>query len=97
MDRLKLGDGTWLKVHSRPECQGRNCCIHNPSEHPLKNAPLRWRTDRGFMERVCPHGIGHPDPDDLEFKRDLLGDHFKAFGFEVHGCDGCCTGEAFDG
>jgi hypothetical protein len=31
------------------------------------------------MERICPHGVGHPDPDDV-FATDT-----------VHGCDGCCT------
>jgi hypothetical protein len=26
------------------------------------------RTDRNnLMERVCPHGIGHPDPDSMEW------------------------------
>lgn len=39
--------------------------------------PLNWRGDRGLIERRCPHGIGHPDPDTV--------------GDTVHGCDGCCT------
>jgi hypothetical protein len=34
------------------------------------------------MERICPHGIGHPDPDDPAFKNPIEG---------VHGCDGCCS------
>lgn len=32
-------------------------------------------------ERTCPHGVGHPDPDDV-----LNED-------KVHGCDGCCHPE----
>lgn len=36
-----------------------------------------WRADRRIMERLCKHGIGHPDPD----SRDPDG---------THGCDGCC-------
>lgn len=30
-----------------------------------------------MMERMCPHGIGHPDPDEITLD-------------VVHGCDGCC-------
>lgn len=51
----------------------------------MRSFPQLWRTDRGVMERVCPHGVGHPDPD--EVYRDI--DDF------VHGCDGCCEG-AYD-
>lgn len=43
--------------------------------------PIRdshWRDDRSFMERICPHGVGHPDPDD---------EHADP----IHGCDGCCN------
>jgi len=48
--------------------------------------PLWWRSDRGFFERTCPHGIGHPSPEDVEFWLDG-GQEFRA----VHGCDGCCN------
>ena len=44
------------------------------------------RTDRhNLMERVCPHGIGHPDPDSLEW----LG-RIGVPDDGVHVCDGCC-------
>ncbi len=40
----------------------------------------------GLTERICGHGIGHPDPDSLSWlDRDRPG-HVLA----VHGCDGCC-------
>lgn len=39
--------------------------------------PQHWRGDRHLMERICPHGVGHPDPDDINPDG-------------VHGCDGCC-------
>lgn len=93
MERFKLANGRYLLVHSKKECRGRFCVIHNPSEHPLSKAPLLWREDRGFMERLCPHGIGHPDPDDLAYKKSILGDHYEAFSFDTHGCDGCCIRE----
>jgi hypothetical protein len=35
---------------------------------------------------MCPHGIGHPDPDSVAFF-EKNGDT----GFGVHGCDGCCS------
>ena len=36
-------------------------------------------SDGHFTERLCPHGIGHPDPDDTRAAK------------RIHGCDGCCT------
>lgn len=44
------------------------------------------RTDRNnLMERVCPHGVGHPDPDSLEWLSRI-----GARDDGVHACDGCC-------
>jgi hypothetical protein len=34
------------------------------------------------MERICEHGVGHPDPDDLRVIRDRI--------MGIHACDGCC-------
>lgn len=75
-----------INVHSRDRCEGQACVIHNPSDHKMRDWPLNWRGDRGLMERICPHGIGHPDPDDLAYQDP---DGSKAIG--VHGCDGCCA------
>ena len=36
-----------------------------------------YRDDSGRIERLCPHGIGHPDPDDPDAPW-------------PHTCDGCC-------
>jgi hypothetical protein len=88
-DIIGLHDGRTMLVHMPTACEGRACCIHNPSMHVLDTAPLTWRSDTRTMERVCPHGIGHPDPDDLAWKRVELGDD-EAWGFGIHGCDGCC-------
>lgn len=79
MERYKLvGSDRVLLVHPKTQCAGQHCCIHNPSDHHMKDWPQNWREDRGIMERICPHGIGHPDPDDPTTDK-------------VHGCDGCCT------
>lgn len=73
-----------LMTHHVNDCAGPNCCTHNPSDHPLRDAPLNWRGH--VMERLCPHGIGHPDPDDLAYRRST---GREAHG--THGCDGCCV------
>lgn len=83
---------TVLQTHPASVCESDpSCCLHNPSEHALKDAPLNWRADRRLMERICEHGVGHPDPDDLAFKRRTLAPEvYKSYAFAVHGCDGCC-------
>lgn len=81
-----------LHVHDRIDCEGRRCCIHNPSEHKLANAPLMWRSDAGpmgKMERLCDHGVGHPDPDDVDY-RSTHGDPNAWLWADTHSCDGCC-------
>ena len=67
-----------LRTHAAGTCLGEFCTIHNPSDHHMKAWPQTWRGDRRLMERICPHGVGHPDPDDLNPDT-------------VHGCDGCCS------
>lgn len=76
-----------LKVHGKAVCYGEYCCVHNPSDHPLKDAPMNWRADLRIMERFCKHGIGHPDPDDASYRKQRDG---KRFTGTTHGCDGCC-------
>jgi hypothetical protein len=91
-DLIFLHNGRVLETHAESSCLGEFCCIHNPSEHPLDTAPLNWRSDLRLMERICEHGVGHPDPDDLAFKREHLpADIYEKYGFELHGCDGCCS------
>jgi hypothetical protein len=83
MDGATL-ENTDLIIFAHPKfvCVGRPCTIHNRSDHVMRSFPQHWRSDRAIMERICPHGIGHPDPD--EYKLALS----KYEG--VHGCDGCC-------
>lgn len=56
------GQRLWA-IHPIEKCEGRPCVIHNPSNHAMVEMPTFWRDDRGIMERTCPCGIGHPDPD----------------------------------
>lgn len=67
----------WFTCHSDTQCKGEFCTMHNRSDHSMRSFPQNWRTDRGIMERICEHGVGHPDPDEITTDR-------------KHGCDGCC-------
>lgn len=91
MDEFEAFDLTFvraglLRVHTADQCAGRKipCCIHNPSDHHMVTWPQNWRGDRGMMERLCPHGNGHPDPDDLSVRTTSWA--------RLHGCEcGCCA------
>lgn len=82
-----LPDGSVMEnVHPAAVCEGRPCVMHNPTDHHMREWRMRFRNDTGVCERICAHGIGHPDPDSLAYFRDERG--LKMMG--VHGCDGCC-------
>lgn len=92
-------DGRWVtgcgevvgRIHPVEDCEGRACVIHNPSDHSMRSFPTHWReagpwdVKPSHVERTCPHGIGHPDPDDLAYWASV---GVTAMG--IHGCDGCC-------
>ena len=48
----------------------------------MRDWPQHYREDTGVTERICPHGVGHPDPDQA-----WPADDWRW----VHGCDGCCA------
>ena len=75
---ILVGGQALRNVHDESVCRGRNCCIHNPSNHHMVGWDQNFRFDTRIMERICEHGIGHPDPDNP-----------NAVGYR-HGCDGCC-------
>lgn len=81
--QLENSNQVLMNVHSLDECLGDYCTIHNMSDHHMRSWRQHWRADWGFMERICEHGIGHPDPDEylLSIRPGIAG---------VHGCDGCC-------
>lgn len=89
------GAGKKLRVHEANEDCANGCCIHNPSQHSLKDAPLVWRVAGPFdfkpshMERMCVHGVGHPDPDALAYLH-RSGEQSLSDVLATHGCDGCC-------
>ncbi len=72
-------------VHPMDSCVGEPCIIHNPTDHHMRHFKLHWREDRRIFERICPHGVGHPDPDQWFFWRKTNQEWQGR-----HGCDGCC-------
>lgn len=90
-DIIGLRDGRTMLVHPPTACERTPCCVHNPSAHPLSAAQLSWNAFTRSMERTCQHGRGHPDPDDLAYKRSVLGAEFARH-FAFHDCCGwrCC-------
>ena len=90
--RVKILGGS----HHPTQCEGEGCVIHHPSDHHMVEWPLNWRPKTEsfeiggpLMERVCQHGVGHPDPDHIAAVRKTLGEAV-ADADQVHGCDGCC-------
>ena len=70
--------------HDPALCAGRGCSQHHPSKHHMRTWPKVWREFYGYSDRMCSHGVGHPDPDDVV--------HLQALGeaWTEHACDGCC-------
>lgn len=66
-----------LRTHPESVCAGREipCVVHSPSDHHMRNWPLNWRSDTQVMERTCPHGSGHPDPDHMAYVLSLTPEH----------------------
>ena len=74
---------TLMHCHEETLCRGDFCTLHNRSDHHMRSFPQHWRADRGIMERICSHGVGHPDPDEFRVR--------AGWDDGVHGCDGCCA------
>jgi len=91
MYKTKLG----FAYHSRVDCKPEICAVHKPSKsNPMRTWKFQVRLDKfGVMERFCPHGVGHTDPDSMVWVHSRLD---KLMGVEnvtalgTHGCCGCC-------
>ena len=83
---LEHTDKFFRIMHTQSTCMGEYCTIHNRSNHSMRSFSQSWRGDKALMERICTHGVGHPDPDEINLNINSRG---------VHACDGCCEG-AYD-
>lgn len=83
---IRLRTDGLLRVHTLESCDHPTACaVHGPSNHHMRAWNITWRGDKGVEERICSHGVGHPDPDSAVWRaRNGLGY------LNVHGCDGCC-------
>ena len=85
-----------ITYHKKALCKGNRCIFHNPTQHKMRDWPMNLRTDAWaspLIERMCIHGIGHPDPDSVYFMDQNLSPEDKKYGYGIHGCDGCCHQE----
>lgn len=81
------GTGRLIHHHGPEACGGDPCPLHNPSAHHMTTWPLHLREDRPpLLERICEHGVGHPDPDSAAF----LNRRSPGGVWDRHGCDWCC-------
>jgi hypothetical protein len=81
-----LESGQTLFTHTQGTCYGPYCAIHNPMPGPWAEWPRLWREDRNILERVCPHGVGHPVAEMYEWA--ITNGHGYSL---VHGCCGECV------
>jgi hypothetical protein len=62
-----LNPTEFIWMHDEMVCEAP-CAVHRPSSHHM----VTWRLEqngRGELERICPHGVRHTDPDDLAYRR----------------------------
>lgn len=92
MPQLKLG----YVYHRKRDCQDAPvCAVHRPSKgNTMAKWPFVVRLEKlGIMERQCPHGVGHTDPDSLQWAHrvyDTRMGRANVSALGIHGCDGCC-------
>lgn len=84
---LEGGQRIW--AHPREACAGETCCVHNPSQHHMSEFPQIWFDDTKSMARRCPHGVYHPDPDEVAFRK-------KRPGMWQQGWHPCCLSKCCD-
>jgi hypothetical protein len=93
LDTQQVILGRVLRVHDERECQGRAgpCCIHRPSDHHMRTWPMHW-SPIYEMQRQCPHGEQHPDPDHVAYLSRYLNGSILLDRISRHEaeCDGCC-------
>lgn len=91
---VALGTGRIMRIHTAGQCTGTPCPFHAPTKHHMVGWPMSWQADRGLIERLCEHGISHPDPDSVAYLAGrmtwdlvIVGEVYVA----RHECDGCCA------
>lgn len=80
---------TWA-AHTADMCSGLPCPVHAPSHHRMSSWPLVSPAGpTPVFERLCRHGVAHPDPDSIEQATTI--DPTREGEHGLHTCCGCCT------
>lgn len=80
-------------THSPNKCAGAPCCVHNPSNHHMREWPISFDIRLAYAaSRLCEHGLEHPDPDSMAFfaNSSNVSTHMIAL-MAMHRCDECCV------
>ena len=79
-------------THGADKCAGTPCCVHNPSDHHMREWPISFDIRLAYAaNRVCEHAREHPDPDSLAFFNSRPGVSTELITMmALHRCDGCC-------
>lgn len=85
--------GGVFQTHSITRCFNQTpawCSIHNPIPGPWSDWPAYWHQDTLRIMRVCPCGVGHPDPSQFAWWYTK-----GALELSAHACCArkCCHGE----
>lgn len=91
--------GVVVMNHAAQLCEGGSCPVHRPSDHHMRDWPMRFQSDAAIWcpacerphglvltARECSHGFAHPDPDSLAY----LTKHNPDGQWGFHLCDSCC-------
>lgn len=82
-ERNTLVGGMQVVTHRKDDCWGYWCPVHNQSPHHMRGwRQVYDRDDIPTMQRECPCGSLHPDPDAQDSDH---GWHMRS------GCCGCCN------
>lgn len=94
--------GVIAHTHAAHVCAGSACVVHNPSDHHMRDWPLKLVGARALgqapgrvlvlSERICSHQFAHPDPDSLAY----VSAHstLPQGWWSDHLCDGCCVSQS---
>lgn len=91
-EQTELESGQLLNHHRADQCHSQWCALHNPKPGPWSAWPRWWVGALERLDRICPHGVGHP----VVESADWLRAHGKAH-LLVHDCDGCPCSDTIDG
>lgn len=80
-----------VRTHGTALCRGRPCCVHDPSDHHMRDWPLTFDMERAALGvRTCPHGLTHPDPDSIAYFYGTALHPNQLARLLLHACDDCC-------